>query len=139
MSSNSVLFERNEKERVKEERNRRETVYSLVRLVEKKRREKTEAWVPLKIYFFSTKSEETRWSLLWFLLYPFLCAANFPVSCPPTFLFLCHCLPHSSSKFGDGHATSLYISFLDLYSTTSRPDLKTTWVLILVQYRWIYQ
>ena len=105
---------------------------SIVRLAEKKRTEKIEAWVPLKISFFSQqrrKWKESHWSFL-FLFCPFLFSFRGNLSrasSPPTFfIHLGHCLPHSSSKFVDGTATSLDLSFLDLYSTTSKSDLKTT-------------
>ena len=125
-------MERNKKERVKEERNRRKTLYFYCSVSrEKENREDWGVGPTQNLFLLSTakKVEESHWSFL-FLFCPFLFSFRGNLSrasSPPTFfIHLGHCLPHSSSKFVDGTATSLDLSFLDLYSTTSKSDLKTT-------------
>jgi len=126
-------LERNKKERVKEERNRRETLNFFCSVSrEKEKREDCSMGPTQNLFLLSTAKKVERNTLVIFFI-PFLPFSFwFSRQTLPRFLsshlfiLLGHYLPHSSSKFGDGPATSLDLSFLDLYSTTSRLDLETT-------------
>jgi len=151
----SVWLERNKKERVKEERNRRETLYfscSVSR--EKEKREDCSVGPTQNLFLLSTAKKVERNTLVIFL--SLFCPSLFSfrgklsrVSTPPSFFILLgHYLPHSSSKFGDWPAISFDLFFLDLYNTTSNQIWKLQIigmdvlnlfnVFFFVQYRWIY-
>jgi hypothetical protein len=130
----SVWLERNKKERVKEERNRRETLnfFCLVSR-EKEKREDCSVGPTQNLFLLSTAKKVERKTLLIFFI-PFLpfsfwfSRESCRASSPPTFLFLWVIIIFliHPLKCGDGPATSLVLSFLDLYSTTSRLDLEIT-------------